>query len=153
MILPKACVITNVDYDHMDLLGDTLEQIAFEKAGIIKPKVPVVVGAMGDGPRAVILSRAAELDAPVFLLGHAYEAREFARTGYRGNCTLRVDWTVWRNVTLNCPAAFMATNVAWVRQSWIGSGAVRYRSKPKVHTTVSEGQSSTVFMTVRRENA
>lgn len=46
VILPEACVITTVDFDHMDLLGETLEQIAFEKAGIIKPKVPVVVGAM-----------------------------------------------------------------------------------------------------------
>ena len=112
VILPEACVITNVDYDHMDLLGNTLEQIAFEKAGIIKPNVPMVVGAMGDGPRAVILSRAAELDAPVFLLGHNYEVREFTRTGYRGICSLRVDRTLWRNVTLNCPAAFMATNAA-----------------------------------------
>lgn len=112
VILPEVCVITNVDYDHMDLLGETLEQIAFEKAGIIKPGVPVVVGAMGDGPRAVILARAAELDAPVFLLGHDYEAPGFARTGYRGTCSLRVDRTVWRNMTLNCPATFMATNAA-----------------------------------------
>ncbi len=112
VILPEACVMTNVDYDHMDLLGDTLEQIAFEKAGIIKPKVPVVVGAMGDGPRAVILARAAELDAPVFLLGHDYEAREFTRTGYRGTCSLRVTKKLWQNITLNCPAAFMATNAA-----------------------------------------
>lgn len=112
VILPEVCVITNVDYDHMDLLGNTLEQIAFEKAGIIKPNVPVVVGVMGDGPRAVILARAAELDAPVFLLGHDYEVREFTRTGYRGTCSLRVDRTIWRNMALNCPAAFMATNAA-----------------------------------------
>ena len=112
VILPEACVITNVDYDHMDLLGNTLEQIAFEKAGIIKPNVPVVVGALGEGPRAVILARAAELHAPVCLMGHEYEACEFVRIGYRGICSLRVDQTVWRNVTLNCTADFMATNAA-----------------------------------------
>ena len=112
VILPEVCVITNVDYDHMDLLGDTLEQIAFEKAGIIKAKVPVVVGATGDGPRTVILARAAELHAPVVLLGRDYEACEFVRTGYRGICSLRVNQTVWRNVMLNCPANFMATNAA-----------------------------------------
>ena len=112
VILPEVCVITNVDYDHMDLLGNTLEQIAFEKAGIIKPNVPVVVGALGEGPRAVIRSRAAELHAPVCLLGHEYEASGFVRTGYRGTCALRVDRTLWRNITLNCPAAFMATNAA-----------------------------------------
>ena len=112
VILPEVCVITTVDYDHMDLLGDTLEQIAFEKAGIVKPSVPVVVGAMGDGPRAVIRARAAALNAPVFLLGHEYECQGFIRTGYRGFCTVRVAEIVWRNVTLNCPAAFMATNAA-----------------------------------------
>lgn len=112
VILPEVCVITNVDYDHMDLLGNTLEQIAFEKAGIIKPEVPVVVGATGDGPRTVILARAAKLDAPACLLGHEYEAREFVRIGYRGICSLQVDQTVWRNITLNCPADFMATNAA-----------------------------------------
>ncbi|MEO5865162.1 MAG: Mur ligase family protein [Nitrospiraceae bacterium] len=115
VILPEVCVITTVDYDHMDLLGDTLEQIAFEKAGIIKPKVLVVVGAMENKPRAVILARAAVLDAPVFLLGHDYEARESTRTGYQGHCELRVDRTAWRNAMLNCPAAFMATNAAHAR--------------------------------------
>ncbi len=111
VILPEVCVITNVDYDHMDLLGDSLEQIAFEKAGIIKSGVAVVVG-VGDGPRAVVLGRAAELHAPVFLLGQDYDAQAFVRMGYRGICSLRVDQMVWRNLTLNCPAAFMATNAA-----------------------------------------
>lgn len=112
VIFPEVCVITTVDYDHMDLLGNTLEQIAFEKAGIVKPNVPVVVGAMGDGPLAVIRSRAAELDAPVFLLGRDYEALAFARMGYRGIGSLRVDQTIWQKITLNCPASFMATNAA-----------------------------------------
>ncbi|MBI5699494.1 bifunctional folylpolyglutamate synthase/dihydrofolate synthase [Candidatus Saganbacteria bacterium] len=42
VITPLVSVITNVDYDHMEYLGDTLEKIAFEKAGIVKPKVPLV---------------------------------------------------------------------------------------------------------------
>jgi dihydrofolate synthase/folylpolyglutamate synthase len=112
VILPEVCVITTVDYDHMDVLGDTLDQIAFEKAGMIKPNVPVVVGAMGEGPRAVIRSRAAELDAPVWLLGDDYESCEFVRIGYRGTCSIRVAQAVWGNIRLNCPAAFMATNAA-----------------------------------------
>jgi dihydrofolate synthase/folylpolyglutamate synthase len=44
IITPVLSVITNISYDHMDLLGDTLPAIAAEKAGIIKPKVPVVIG-------------------------------------------------------------------------------------------------------------
>jgi len=44
IITPDLSVITNISYDHMNMLGDTLEKIAFEKAGIIKPFIPVVVG-------------------------------------------------------------------------------------------------------------
>lgn len=43
IITPEVSLITNIGYDHMDILGDTLDKIAFEKAGIIKQKVPVVV--------------------------------------------------------------------------------------------------------------
>jgi dihydrofolate synthase/folylpolyglutamate synthase len=44
IITPDLSVITNIDWDHMQLLGDSLEKIAFEKAGIIKPGIPVVIG-------------------------------------------------------------------------------------------------------------
>jgi len=44
IITPELSVITNIGWDHMNILGDSLEKIAFEKAGIIKPGVPVVVG-------------------------------------------------------------------------------------------------------------
>lgn len=51
---PQVCVITTVSYDHMDLLGNSLEQIAWEKAGIIKRNLPVVSGVTEPGPRDVI---------------------------------------------------------------------------------------------------
>src|SRR5215467_14249583 len=44
IITPELSVITNIGWDHMNILGDSLEKIAFEKAGIIKPNVPVIVG-------------------------------------------------------------------------------------------------------------
>lgn len=44
VIIPEVCLITNIGYDHMDMLGDTLPKIAAEKAGIIKKGVPVVIG-------------------------------------------------------------------------------------------------------------
>jgi dihydrofolate synthase / folylpolyglutamate synthase len=44
VITPELSIITNIGYDHQNILGDTLGQIAFEKAGIIKPGVPVVIG-------------------------------------------------------------------------------------------------------------
>lgn len=44
IITPELAVITNIGWDHMNMLGDSLEKIAFEKAGIIKPGVPVIIG-------------------------------------------------------------------------------------------------------------
>lgn len=62
---PLVSIITNVGFDHMAQLGNTLEAIAYEKAGIVKRGVPVVMGAMPDSPAAVIRKVAAELHAPV----------------------------------------------------------------------------------------
>jgi dihydrofolate synthase / folylpolyglutamate synthase len=112
VIAPEVSVITNVDYDHMDVLGGTLEEIAAEKSGIIKPFTPVVCGPMQDGPRLLVLSHAEQLQAPVLLIGRDYEAKDFVRTGYRGTCTIRVGTATWKRITLNSPASFMATNAA-----------------------------------------
>jgi dihydrofolate synthase/folylpolyglutamate synthase len=58
VILPAACAITTIDYDHMDKLGHTLREIAGEKAGIIKPGVPVVSSPQAPEARRVLLARA-----------------------------------------------------------------------------------------------
>ena len=63
---PEICVITRIGLDHCDWLGDTIEKIAAEKAGIIKPGVPVVLGGNEASVRAVVESRARELGAPFF---------------------------------------------------------------------------------------
>jgi dihydrofolate synthase/folylpolyglutamate synthase len=112
VIEPDVCVITNVDYDHMDLLGESLEQIALEKAGIIKPGIPVICGIRMNGPLAIVQSCATELNTPIYLLGHAYHSQDYIRMGYRSVCVLRAWHREWRNVMLNCPAAFMVTNAA-----------------------------------------
>ena len=66
VIVPLVSVITGIDYDHMQYLGNTLSEIAENKAGIIKAKVPVVIGAMGKEARMVIYEKARVLQAPVF---------------------------------------------------------------------------------------
>ena len=58
---PAICAITRIGLDHCDWLGDTVEKIATEKAGIIKPGVPVVLGRNEPAVRAVIESKASEL--------------------------------------------------------------------------------------------
>ena len=67
VITPELSVITNIGYDHMDLLGPTLSDIAGEKAGIIKPGVPVVIGESGPESDPVFTRRAASLSAPLTL--------------------------------------------------------------------------------------
>ncbi len=64
---PLAAVITPVDYDHMEFLGNTLTAIAGEKAGIIKKGRPVIVGPQQPEALEVIRSKAAELNAPLYL--------------------------------------------------------------------------------------
>jgi dihydrofolate synthase / folylpolyglutamate synthase len=64
VVTPAVSAITSIDLDHTDLLGPTLEDIAREKAGIVKTGVPVVVGERKPGPRAVIEAAAAERGAP-----------------------------------------------------------------------------------------
>ncbi len=69
VILPDLAVVTNVSLDHEDYLGSDLAQIAAEKAGIIKANVPTILGRMPESIAAVFRTRAAEVDAPVWLLG------------------------------------------------------------------------------------
>ena len=68
IITPAVSVITEVGMDHMKLLGDTLEQIALEKAGIMKPGVPVVLGRQEKAARGVLLAAAKGKELPVFEL-------------------------------------------------------------------------------------
>ncbi len=74
---PLVSVITSVGLDHTAQLGDTLEAIAYQKAGIIKRRVPVVSGVTDPGPRAVIEAAAREQHAPLSALGEhfGYEYR------------------------------------------------------------------------------
>ena len=65
IITPILSIITNVSLDHTQLLGDTVEQIAREKGGIIKPGVPVVVGEATPETRPVFQTLAQEADAPI----------------------------------------------------------------------------------------
>ena len=65
VVIPEVSVITPVDFDHEAFLGSSLELIAGEKAGIIKPSVPVVLAAQRPEALAVLVLRAAEMGAPV----------------------------------------------------------------------------------------
>ena len=65
VILPEVSLITNISFDHQDLLGNTLGKIAFEKAGIIKNRTPIVIGEQNREVRDVFVNQAAKMNAPI----------------------------------------------------------------------------------------
>lgn len=67
IISPDLCVITNISFDHMQFLGNTLPEIASEKAGIIKPNIPVIIGETNGNQdvRSVFENKATEVKAPI----------------------------------------------------------------------------------------
>jgi dihydrofolate synthase/folylpolyglutamate synthase len=73
---PAATVITPISLDHLEFLGDTLEKIAFEKAGILKAGVPAIVAAQRQEALAVIERQAARLKAPLKIAGEDWTATE-----------------------------------------------------------------------------
>ncbi len=100
VVEPLACAITNIDLEHTAYLGSTLEAIAFEKAGIIKRNVPVVVSERQPEPLQVILAKAEEENCLVRRIGAdfhcALHGEPFSQT---------IDYTGWRLVIQDAPLA------------------------------------------------
>lgn len=79
---PLACIITSISRDHTEYLGDTLEAIAGEKAGIIKAGVPVIYDASQPGPSSVIAAKAKEMGSPAWPMEPSfYEMKTQSREG------------------------------------------------------------------------
>lgn len=77
-----ACIITSISRDHTEYLGDTLEAIAGEKAGIIKAGVPVIYDASQPGPASVIAAKAKEMGSPAWPMEPSfYEMKTQSREG------------------------------------------------------------------------
>lgn len=65
VLIPAVTAITSIGLDHMEFLGPTLEAIAAEKAGILKPRVPALLGPIPEPARSVITTRARQIGAPL----------------------------------------------------------------------------------------
>jgi dihydrofolate synthase/folylpolyglutamate synthase len=74
VVTPAASVITTISFDHTERLGTSLSEIAFEKAGIIKPGVPVITGVAEEEPLQVIRKRADDLGSLLFTVSNARRA-------------------------------------------------------------------------------
>ncbi len=80
VITPLVSVITSISYDHVAVLGNTLTEIAFEKGGIIKPKVPVVIAPQKEEPLKELLRIAGEQHAATVLVQDAFTLEETSHT-------------------------------------------------------------------------
>src|SRR5687767_10464656 len=118
VITPELSIITNIGWDHMNILGNTLEKIAFEKAGIIKASVPVVLGETLPKTLAVFEKIAAEKNAPLYV---ASDKRGIA--GWNsGKYELIVDVeeqhkTDHKHYTLDLPGIYQAKNLLTVLEA------------------------------------
>lgn len=82
IVTPRLSIITNISFDHVQFLGDTLSEIAAEKAGIMKPRVPVVIGETTPETKKVFQDKANEVGAPLFF---AEESQEIASHEFKTN--------------------------------------------------------------------
>ncbi|MFN0037266.1 MAG: bifunctional folylpolyglutamate synthase/dihydrofolate synthase [Saprospiraceae bacterium] len=119
VITPLLSVITNISYDHQNLLGDTLPLIAAEKAGIIKPGIPVVIGETHPESAPVFLKKAAEVGAPIVFADQHFRAEEKPVSNWQTMvCDIFKDGKLFlKNLEVGAAGPFQAKNVATAVQA------------------------------------
>jgi len=118
VIIPELSVITNIGLDHTHLLGDTLPKIAFEKAGIIKPGVPVVIGEALPETRSVFEDKAAAENAPIIFAEERRFASEWAYNNHHLDITVADKKTDSRKqYTLDLPGVYQTRNIITVLEA------------------------------------
>jgi len=117
IIIPEVSVITNISYDHMDLLGNTLQKIAYEKAGIIKPGIPVVIGAEQTEIKNVFLESAEENGSPVYFASQKRYPGEWRAEGQLLYVQLtEVHNNNKKNFLLDLPGLYQLKNIVTVAE-------------------------------------
>lgn len=107
IITPEVSVITNISLEHQRILGNTHAKIAKEKAGILKPGVPCVVGTRSKGARRSIRAKAAEVGAPLHWIDRDFDSR------WRGRALdVRVGSERWAGLRLGLRGHYQADNAA-----------------------------------------
>jgi len=107
IVTPEVSVITNISFEHQRILGDTLPKIAREKAGVLKPDVPCVVGARGKSVRRAITARASEVGAPLRWID-----RDFESAWDSHSLSVRVGEQSWAALRLGLRGKYQGDNAA-----------------------------------------
>lgn len=113
VLTPLLSIITNISFDHQQFLGDTLAKIAFEKAGIIKHEVPVIIGEFQNETNEAFIDKAMEMNTSLFYAHELFEINEFVSdvegsqfTTYFGNKKL--------NYTTDLSGSYQQKNIQTV---------------------------------------
>jgi dihydrofolate synthase/folylpolyglutamate synthase len=113
IISPEVSIITNIGMDHTNLLGDTLEKIAFEKAGIIKKDVPVVIGTTQDNIKHVFINIARERQTSLFFADQEYHSY-YSMLGIDGKQIMNIEKNnemAFPNLKLDLAGSYQLKNV------------------------------------------
>jgi dihydrofolate synthase / folylpolyglutamate synthase len=89
IVTPILSIITNIGYDHMNILGNSLEEIALEKAGIIKPDVPVVIGEYLANTKTIFAGKAKECNSKIYFTQNEYEVSNITSSNKILNCDVK----------------------------------------------------------------
>ncbi|MEO6723393.1 MAG: folylpolyglutamate synthase/dihydrofolate synthase family protein [Ferruginibacter sp.] len=112
VITPLLSIITNIGYDHMNILGDTLEKIAFEKAGIIKPMAPIIIGEYIQETKPVFINKAVASNAPIQFAQEEYEVENIRSTIHELTCEVKtIKDKSTATYTLDLPAFYQVNNL------------------------------------------
>jgi dihydrofolate synthase/folylpolyglutamate synthase len=114
VVQPDACCITSIELEHTDKLGPTLEDVAWHKAGIVKPGAPVVIGELPRGAADVVAARAARAGAALLAPGRTWQVNSRPE-GRRQHLEIRWQWEDRPRsdrVTIPHPGPHMALNAA-----------------------------------------
>jgi dihydrofolate synthase/folylpolyglutamate synthase len=111
VLIPRVCAITTIGYDHMDVLGNTLEEIASDKAGIAKPGIPLISAVADPGARGVIEERCAVVGAPFVSVLDTTRIENATSDAYGQRCSIVTPIDAY-DVALPVLGAFQRGNAA-----------------------------------------
>ena len=151
VITPLLSVITNISYDHQNLLGETLQEIAGEKAGIIKSGIPVVIGETHPESAPVFEKKAREMGAPIVFADQHFQVVENDSTEWLSSTyhTSKDGAPYLKILEVAAGGPFQSRNVATVLQAWelLGATSLPEISNPQIlRKGLSELRTLTRFM-------
>jgi dihydrofolate synthase / folylpolyglutamate synthase len=115
IITPLLSIITNIGYDHMNILGNTLEEIAGEKAGIIKPNIPVVIGEYLPQTKGIFGSKATACNAPIYFAQDDYKVYDVTPSTKTLQCTVKnIPHDIAEHFTLDLNGLYQTKNLCTV---------------------------------------